>query len=185
MLALLHQLDATCQAAEELAQAVEELFPRHPDAEILLSIPSLGIQLAARVLAEVGDDHNRFADADARGLKAYAGGAPVTRASGKKSHIGRRIVKNDRLNHAGYLWAFSASPPHPEPAPTTAPGVNTETGTPLPNAISSTDCSDSSTTVSSSTNGSTSTLLSQQPPFRQRRLPREPAGRLAPASRSG
>lgn len=110
MLALLHQLDATCQAAEELAQAVEELFPRHPDAEILLSIPSLGIQLAARVLAEVGDDHNRFADADARGLKAYAGGAPVTRASGKKSHIGRRIVKNDRLNHAGYLWAFSASP---------------------------------------------------------------------------
>ncbi|WP_051740072.1 IS110 family transposase [Kitasatospora sp. MBT66] len=106
MLALLHQLDATCQAAEELAQAVEELFPQHPDAEILLSFPGLGTQLAARVLAEVGDDHTRFADA--RGLKAYAGAAPVTRASGKKSHIGRRIVKNDRLNHTGYLWAFSA-----------------------------------------------------------------------------
>ncbi|WTT40900.1 IS110 family transposase [Kitasatospora sp. NBC_00085] len=106
MLALLHQLDATCQATEELAQAVEELFPQHPDAEVLLSFPGLGTQLAARVLAEVGDDRTRFADA--RGLKAYAGAAPVTRASGKKSHIGRRIVKNDRLNHAGYLWAFSA-----------------------------------------------------------------------------
>jgi transposase len=106
MLALLHQLDATCQAAEELAQAVEELFPQHPDAEILLSFPGLGTQLAARVLAEVGDDRSRFADA--RGLKAYAGAAPVTRASGKKSHIGRRMVKNDRLNHVGYLWAFSA-----------------------------------------------------------------------------
>ncbi|MFI5529907.1 IS110 family transposase [Kitasatospora sp. NPDC051853] len=106
MLALLHQLDATCQAADELAHAVEELFPQHPDAEILLSFPGLGVQLAARVLAEVGDDHTRFADA--RGLKAYAGAAPVTRASGKKSHIGRRKVKNDRLNHVGYLWAFSA-----------------------------------------------------------------------------
>nr|WP_184924717.1 IS110 family transposase [Kitasatospora gansuensis] len=106
MLALLHQLDATCQAADELAQAVEELFPQHPDAEILLSFPGLGTQLAARVLAEVGDDHTRFADA--RGLKAYAGAAPITRASGKKSHIGRRMVKNDRLNHVGYLWAFSA-----------------------------------------------------------------------------
>jgi hypothetical protein len=33
---------------------------------------------------------------------------PVTRASGKKSSITRRWVKNDRLNHAGYLWAFAA-----------------------------------------------------------------------------
>ncbi|GGV58058.1 hypothetical protein GCM10010245_91210 [Streptomyces spectabilis] len=57
-------------------------------------------------MAEVGDDHARFADA--RGLKAYAGSSPITRASGKKSTSTRRRVKNDRLNHAGYLWAFSA-----------------------------------------------------------------------------
>lgn len=164
MLALLHQLDATCQATEELAQAVEELFPQHPDAEVLLSFPGLGTQLAARVLAEVGDDRTRFADA--RGLKAYAGAAPVTRASGKKSHIGRRIVKNDRLNHAGYLWAFSALTASPGAAPTTAPAANTDTGTPPPNAISSTACSDSSTTASNTTNGSTRT-----PPFPHQRSP--------------
>lgn len=58
------------------------------------------------MLAELGDDRHRFADA--RGLKAYADASPVTRASGKKSSITRRWVKNDRLNHAGYLWAFSA-----------------------------------------------------------------------------
>lgn len=40
--------------------------------------------------------------------KAYAGSSPITRASGKKSSITRRRIKNDRLNHAGYLWAFSA-----------------------------------------------------------------------------
>ncbi|MFF4371719.1 IS110 family transposase [Streptomyces sp. NPDC001594] len=106
MLALLVQLEAACTAADSLVEAVEEVFPRHPDAEIILSFPGLGIQLGARVLAEIGDDRRRFADA--RGLRAYAGASPITRASGKKSSITRRWVKNDRLNAAGYLWAFSA-----------------------------------------------------------------------------
>ncbi|MFF2468407.1 transposase [Streptomyces mirabilis] len=52
---------------------------------MILSFPGLGVQLGARVLAEIGDDHTRFADA--RSLKAYAGSSPVTRASGKKSSI--------------------------------------------------------------------------------------------------
>ncbi|MET8137811.1 IS110 family transposase [Streptomyces sp. NPDC005251] len=111
MLALLIQLEAACTAVGDLAKAVEEAFPQHPDAKILLSFPGLGIQLAARILAEIGDDHTRFADA--RGLKAYAGASPVTRASGKKSSITRRWVKNDRLNHAGYLWAFASLRPSP------------------------------------------------------------------------
>ncbi|MCX4583812.1 IS110 family transposase [Streptomyces sp. NBC_01481] len=106
MLALLGQLEAACTAADDLAKAVEETFPQHPDAEVILSFPGLGVQLGARVLAEIGDDHARFADA--RGLKAYAGASPITRASGKKSSITRRRIKNDRLNHAGYLWAFAA-----------------------------------------------------------------------------
>ncbi|MFD9525160.1 IS110 family RNA-guided transposase [Streptomyces goshikiensis] len=106
MLALLLQLDAACTAADNLAQAVEETFTQHEDAEVILSFPGLGTQLGARVLAEIGDDRERFADA--RGLKAYAGSSPITRASGKKSAITRRWVKNDRLNHAGYLWAFAA-----------------------------------------------------------------------------
>lgn len=70
MLALLVQLEAACTAADDLAEAVEEAFPQHPDAEIILSFPGLGVQLGARVLAEIGDDKARFADA--RGLKAYA-----------------------------------------------------------------------------------------------------------------
>ena len=106
MLALLVQLEAACTAADDLAEAVEEAFPQHPDAEIILSFPGLGVQLGARVFAEIGDDRTRFADA--RGLKAYAGASPITRASGKKSSITRRWVKNDRLNHAGYLWAFAS-----------------------------------------------------------------------------
>lgn len=106
MLAVLVQLEAACTAADDLAEAVGEASPQHPDAEVVLSFPGLGIQLGARVLAEIGDDKARFTDT--RGLKAYAGASPITRASGKKSSFTRRWVKNDRLNHTGYLWAFSS-----------------------------------------------------------------------------
>jgi hypothetical protein len=61
----------------------------------------------ARVLAEIGDDRARFADA--RSLKAYAGSAPVTRASGRSLSITHRKVKNNRLATAGFVWAFVAT----------------------------------------------------------------------------
>ena len=81
-LALLRQLDAACAAAADLEQAAIESFNQHPDAGIITSFPGLGPLTGARVLAETGDDdRSRFADA--KGLKAYAGAAPITRASGK------------------------------------------------------------------------------------------------------
>jgi transposase len=104
--ALLGQLNAACTAADDLQQAVIESFNQHPDAEIITSFPGLGPLTGARVLAEIGDDRSRFADA--KGLKAYAGAAPVTRASGKTTAVLHRRVKNQRLAAAGYLWAFSA-----------------------------------------------------------------------------
>ena len=105
-LALLGQLDAACHAAADLEQAVTESFNQHPDAGIITSFPGLGPLTGARVLAETGDDRSRFADA--KGLKAYAGAAPITRASGKTTAVLHRRVKNQRLAAAGYSWAFSA-----------------------------------------------------------------------------
>jgi transposase len=105
-LALLRQLDAACQSASDLQAAAEESFSQHPDAGIITSFPGIGTLTGARVLAEIGDDRSRFADA--KGLKAYAGTAPITRASGKRKTITHRHVKNNRLAAAGYLWAFSA-----------------------------------------------------------------------------
>src|SRR5258708_25360525 len=105
-LALLGQLNAACAAADELEQATIEPFNQHPDAEIITSFPGLGPLTGARVLAETGDDRSRFADA--KGLKAYAGAAPITRASGKTTAVLHRRVKNQRLAAVGYLWAFSA-----------------------------------------------------------------------------
>jgi transposase len=105
-IALLGQLDAACTAADGLEQAVTESFNLHPDAGIITSFPGLGAIAGARVLAETGDDRSRFTDA--KGLKAYAGAAPVTRASGKTRSVTHRRIKNNRLAAAGYTWAFSA-----------------------------------------------------------------------------
>jgi transposase len=85
---------------------VEEHFGRHPDAEIILSQPGLGAVLGARVLAEFGDDHDRYATAKAR--KNYAATSPITRASGKKRTVAARFVHNDRLVDALMAQAFSA-----------------------------------------------------------------------------
>src|SRR3984885_12181034 len=104
--ALLGQLDAACTAAADLEHAAVESFNLHPDAGIITSFPGLGALTGARVLAETGDDRSRFQDA--KGLKAYAGAAPITRASGKSTSVTHRRVKNNRLNAAGYIWAFAA-----------------------------------------------------------------------------
>jgi transposase len=81
-------------------------FEAHPDAEVLRSQPGLGVVLGARVLAEFGDDPTRFGHPTGR--KAYAGTAPVTRASGTRKVVLARVARNKRLADACYLWAFSA-----------------------------------------------------------------------------
>jgi hypothetical protein len=81
-------------------------FAAHPDAAIMRSQPGLGVVLGARVLAEFGDDPHRYATA--KGRKAFAGTAPVTRSSGLRSVVVARAACNQRLVDACYLWAFAA-----------------------------------------------------------------------------
>jgi len=104
--ALLGQFDAACTAADALAEAAIAHFDRHPDAEIITSFPGLGMLTGARVLAEIGDDRSRFTQA--RGLKAFAGSAPITRASGKKTVVLHRHIKNRRLAAVGPIWALAS-----------------------------------------------------------------------------
>ena len=85
---------------------VEAHFGRHPDAEIIMSQPGMGLILGARVLAEFGDTPGRYADAKSR--KNYAGTSPITRASGKKKTVHARFVHNDRLIDALMSQAQSA-----------------------------------------------------------------------------
>jgi transposase len=102
--ALLHALDTAVVNIARLEESLTAAFERHPDAPIITSFPGMGTVLGARILGEIGDDRNRFGTA--RGLKAFAGTAPVTRASGMKTVITRRVVRNKRLGQAAYLWAL-------------------------------------------------------------------------------
>jgi transposase len=106
-IALLAMLDAACAGADDLEQAATEEFRKHPDYAVITSFPGLAEVTGARILAEIGDDRDRFADD--RALKAYAGSAPVTRASGKVTSITHRRIKNDRLAAVGWVWATYAS----------------------------------------------------------------------------
>jgi transposase len=89
-----------------LEEALTEGFAKHPDAELLRSIPGLGIVTGARVLTEFGDDPNRYTDPKAR--KNYAGTSPLTVASGTRRIVRARHIKNRRLADALHWWAFNA-----------------------------------------------------------------------------
>jgi transposase len=91
---------------KHLEEQVDVHFRRHPAAEIYLSQPGIGVITGARVLAEFGDDPERFACAKAR--KNYAATSPITRASGKSRVVIARFVHNDRLVDALRAQAFSA-----------------------------------------------------------------------------
>jgi transposase len=57
---------------------------------ILRSLPGLGVVLGVRVLGEFGDDPHRYATA--KGRKAFAGTAPITRASGLRTTVVARAA---------------------------------------------------------------------------------------------
>ena len=91
---------------DDLEAELATHFETHPDADIYLSLPGLGVILGARVLGEFGDDPNRYSTAKCR--KNYAGTSPLTIASGRKRAVLARHVRNKRLYDALDQWAFCA-----------------------------------------------------------------------------
>jgi transposase len=93
----------------ELDRRLEELLATNPEAEIVRSLPGMGVVFTAEFLAEVGDS-SRFASADS--LAAAAGIAPVLRASGASSHQRRARRGNRVLKRLLYRSAFSCISRH-------------------------------------------------------------------------
>jgi transposase len=104
--ALIAVLTTMVAQTEVLAGQVEQGFGQHPDVEIYRSQPGLGTILGARVLAEFGDDPDRYPDARCR--KNYSGMSPITKASGTKRVVLARHARNRRLGDALLLQAYSA-----------------------------------------------------------------------------
>jgi transposase len=91
-------------AIADIERELATHFDEHPDADIYLSLPGLGVVLGARVLAEFGDDPDRYDNAKSR--RNYAGTSPLTIASGKNHAVLARHVRNRRLYDAIDQWAF-------------------------------------------------------------------------------
>jgi hypothetical protein len=104
--ALIAVLTTMVAQTEVLAGQVEQGFGQHPDVEIYRSQPGLGVILGARVLAEFGDDPDRYRDARSR--KNYSGMSPITKASGTRRVVLARYARNRRLGDALLLQAYAA-----------------------------------------------------------------------------
>ena len=103
---LADQLAGLLAQRAEAATQVEEMLDAHPLAQVLTSMPGVGVRTGARILLEVGDASS-FATPGH--LAAYAGLAPVTRRSGtsiRGEHPSRSGNKN--LKRAFFLAAFAA-----------------------------------------------------------------------------
>ena len=86
----------------ELEAELATHFEAHPDADIYLCLPGLGVILGARVLGELGDDPNRHTTANFR--ENHAGTSSLTVTSGKKLAFLARHVRIRRLYDAVDQW---------------------------------------------------------------------------------
>jgi len=76
-----HQLEPLLEQIKEYDKEIERLFKLHSDSMLFASLPGAGMRLAPRLLAEWGDDRERFLNASV--VQALAGTSPVLYQSGK------------------------------------------------------------------------------------------------------
>ena len=86
-----------------LTSAVQHAVAQLPAGQVVMSFPRAGKVNAAQIVAELGDDSERFQTEDQ--LAAEAGVAPVTHASGKSRSVVFRYACNKRLRVAITTWA--------------------------------------------------------------------------------
>lgn len=100
------QLDLLNNQIRLIDRQLRDRLDLHPDAAIFRSFPGLGVITGATLLAEMGEDRNRFPTAAT--LLAETGTAPVTRASGRSRSVHFRYAANKRMRHAIDWWTFVA-----------------------------------------------------------------------------
>jgi transposase len=105
---LAKQLRTLQTQLDEYRDRITELFNNHPDHDCFGSLPGAGAKIAPRLLSELGNDRARFDSHEA--LQAYAGTAPVTLQSGKRSVARMRRACNKTLRATVHLWADLSRP---------------------------------------------------------------------------
>ena len=102
-LALVAALESVVASIRTLSSEIEHAVAQLPEGKVVMSFPRAGRINAAQIVAELGDDPERFPTEAS--LAAQAGVAPVTYASGKRRGVGFRWAANKRLRAALTTWA--------------------------------------------------------------------------------
>ena len=101
--ALAGQLRTLQKHLDQFRDRIQALFTQHPNHNVFGSLPGAGDKLAPRLLAEWGDDRQRFDSPEA--LQCYAGTAPVSYQSGQMKKVHFRRACHKVLRHTVHLWA--------------------------------------------------------------------------------
>ncbi len=107
MVALVGQLLPLIVQIAQYDKEIDTLFLTHEDHAIFKSLPRAGQRLAARLLAEIGDDRKRYQDASS--LQALGGTSPVLYQSGMYSKAHRRLGCIKPLRNALQQFAWQTT----------------------------------------------------------------------------
>src|SRR5437763_4139144 len=107
MLALVAQLLPLVEQISAYEKEIAHLFLRHEDNAVFSSLPRAGKRLAPRLLAEIGDEGTRYADAAS--LQALAGTSPVLFQSGNYAKAHRRLGCIKPLRNALHQFAWQST----------------------------------------------------------------------------
>jgi hypothetical protein len=106
-LALVSQLLPLVKQIAQYEKEIADLFLSHEDNEVFRSLPRAGKRLAPRLLAEIGEDRTRYADAAS--LQALAGTAPVAFQSGNYAKAHKRYACLKPLRNVLYQFAWQST----------------------------------------------------------------------------
>jgi transposase len=105
--ALVAQLRVTLQVIADFDTAIAQRAQEHPDFSFFDALPGAGAVFAPRLLVAFGEQRERYASAEE--LQKYAGIAPVTERSGKKSWVHWRLQCPKFLRHTFVEWAAEST----------------------------------------------------------------------------
>jgi transposase len=105
--ALVAQLRVTLQAIADFDNAIAQRAQDHPDFPLFDALPGAGAVFAPRLLVAFGEQRERFTSAE--DLQKYAGIAPVTERSGKKSWVHWRLQCPKFLRQTFVEWAAEST----------------------------------------------------------------------------
>jgi transposase len=111
MLVLAQQLALLVEQIKAYDQEIHHFFVLHPDNPLFCSLPGAGKRLAPRLLAEWGDDRERYAGAVS--IQALAGTSPVAYQSGNYRKAHKRYACVKPLRNALHQFAWQSTRKEP------------------------------------------------------------------------